>query len=423
MPFNTTKIKDGIKFHKINTNKFKTNLIAVYLTTRLDRENITKNALILSILRRGTNNLKTQEDINIKLEELYGAEFNCGIDKLGNDSVFKFYIESLNDNFIYKKENVLKESLDTLFDIIFNPLTENGCFKEEYVQSEKENLRQIIRARKDNKGTYAYTRCIEEMYKDAPYGLYTYGYEEDLDKITNEELFKTYLNIIQNCKIDIFASGNFEENTEVNELISNNIQKIKLEPRRVEDLYIQNEIKNPTEEQVVKEKMDVSQGKLVIGLDLANTSKENKPIASVYNAILGGGANSKLFQNVREKASLAYSAGSLYIKNKNNIIIRSGIEDKNYEKALEIIKKQLEDMKNGEFTEEDIKNAKQIIIASFNSMQDEQDSTISYYFGKEMEQERVDIETYIKQIENVNKEQIVGIANKITINTIYFLSK
>ena len=185
MPFNTINVEEGIKLHKINTNKFKTNLLAVYLTTKLNRENITKNALILSILKRGTNNLKTQEDINIKLEDLYGAEFNCGIDKIGKDSVFKFYIESLNDDFTYKKENVLKESVNTLFDIIFNPLTENGHFSEEYFNSEKENLRQIIRARKDDKARYAYTRCLEEMYKDEPYGLYTYGYEEDLDKITN----------------------------------------------------------------------------------------------------------------------------------------------------------------------------------------------------------------------------------------------
>lgn len=423
MPFNTIEIKDGIRCHKINTGKFKTNLLAVYLTTKLTRENITKNALILSILRRGTNNLKTQESINIKLEELYGAEFNCGIDKFGNDSVFKFYIESLNDQFSYKKENILEQSIDTLFDIIFNPLTENKCFKKEYFDSEKENLRQIIRSRKDNKASYAYTRCIEEMYKNDPYGLYTYGYEEDLDKITNEELYNTYLEIIKECKIDIFASGDFFKCSEIDDIIINNIEKAKLESREVKDLYVDNEIKEPVQERVIKEKMDVSQGKLVIGLDVTYADKEEKPIISVYNAILGGGANSKLFQNVREKASLAYSAGSLYIKNKNNIIIKSGIEDKNYEKALEIIKQQIEDMRKGEFTEEDIEKAKKLIVASFESMQDEQDSAISYYFGKEMEQGKIDIEAYIKQIENVNKEQIIKVANKVTINTIYFLSK
>ena len=111
------------------------------------------------------------------------------------------------------------------------------------------------------------------------------------------------------------------------------------------------------------------------------------------------------------------------MKNKNNIIIRSGIESANYDKAIQIIKQQIEDMKNGKFTQDDISNAKQLIIASFKSMQDEQDSAISYYFGKEMEQENIDITTYIKRIDNVTKEQIIQIANKITINTIYFLSK
>ena len=423
MPFNTIEVEEGIKFHKINTNKFKTNLLAVYLTTKLNRENITKNALILSILKRGTKNLTTQEAINIKLEELYGAEFNCGIDKLGNDSVLKFYIESLNDNFTYQKENVLEGSINTLFEIIFNPLVKERKFDEEYFRSEKENLRQIIRTRKDDKARYAYTRCLEEMYKDEPYGLYTYGYEEDLDKITNEDLYETYLKILQDCKIDIFISGDFSENSEIDTIVINNIKQRKLEPRKIEDLYIKNESKKPIKEKVIKEKMDVSQGKLVIGLDVIDTNKEEKPITSVYNAILGGGANSKLFQNVREKASLAYSAGSIYIKNKDNIIIKSGIESVNYEKAVNIIKQQIEDMKNGEFSQKDIENAKQLIIASFKSMQDEQDSSISYYFGKEMEQERIDIETYIKQIESVTKEQITNLANKIAVNTIYFLSK
>ncbi len=261
------------------------------------------------------------------------------------------------------------------------------------------------------------------MYKEEPYGLYTYGYEEDLDKITNEDLYKTYLENLKNCKIDIFVSGEFSETSKIDQIVIDNIKKRELNPRKVEDLYIINEIKKSSEEKVVKEKMDVSQGKLVIGLDIIDANREEKPIASVYNAILGGGANSKLFQNVREKASLAYSAGSLYIKNKNNIIIRSGIESANYDKAIQIIKQQIEDMKNGKFTQDDISNAKQLIIASFKSMQDEQDSAISYYFGKEMEQENMDITTYIKQIDNVTKEQIIQIANKITINTIYFLSK
>ena len=414
MSITTTELMEGVKLHKIDTKKYKTNLLAIYLTSKLDRKHVTENALMLAILRRGTKKLKTQEDINIKLEELYGADFNCGIDKLCNDSLFKFYMESLNDEFLYEKENVLEQSTQMLFDIVFSPLTENGMFNEEYFNSEKENLRQIIRSRKDNKGAYAYSRCIEEMYKDEPYGLFTYGYEEDLDKITNKELYNAYLDMLKNSKIDIFVSGNFSEgNSNVDEIIMKQINEKNVQPRNI-DVYVENEVKEP---------MDVSQGKLVIGLDVTKLEPEDKAVASVYNAILGGGANSKLFQNVREKASLAYSAGSLYIKNKNSIVIRSGIEQKNYEKALEIIEKQIDDMKQGNFDETDMKNAKQLIVASFRSMEDEQDSTISYYFGKEMEQENADIATYISRIENVTKEQIVRVAQNVTINTIYFLSK
>ena len=129
----------------------------------------------------------------------------------------------------------------------------------------------------------------------------------------------------------------------MDEIIKTQINEKNVQPRNI-DVYVENEVKEPVEEKVVRETMDVSQGKLVIGLDVTKLGSEDKAVASVYNAILGGGANSKLFQNVREKASLAYSAGSLYIKNKNSIVIRSGIEQKNYEKALEIIEKQVSDL-------------------------------------------------------------------------------
>ena len=421
MSITTTELMEGVKLHKIDTKKYKTNLLAIYLTSKLDRKHVTENALMLAILRRGTNKLKTQEDINIKLEELYGADFNCGIDKLCNDSVFKFYMESLNDEFLYEKENVLEQSTQMLFDIVFSPLTENGMFNEEYFNSEKENLRQIIRSRKDNKGAYAYSRCIEEMYKDEPYGLFTYGYEEDLDKITNKELYNAYLEMLQNSKIDIFVSGKFSEgNSNVDEIIKTQIDEKNVQPRNI-DVYVENEVKEPVAEKVVRETMDVSQGKLVIGLDVTKLEPEDKAVASVYNAILGGGANSKLFQNVREKASLAYTASSSYYRFKNNIFINCGIDIPNYQKALEIIKKQIEDMKNGDFTDEEIENAKNGIIASIKTIDDEQDTEITYYFGQELSGTKTSLEEYIENIQKVNKADVLEVAKQISINTIYFL--
>lgn len=419
MNLETTDIKEGIRLHKIKTNKYKTNLMSVFLTSKLSREDITKKALILTVLRRGTNDLKTQEEISKKLEELYGASFDCGIDKLGDKHVLKFYVESLNEQYLYQKEDILSQSLNILFDIVFNPLLEDGSFKQEYIDEEKQNLRIIIEGQKDNKAAYATQRCIEEMYKEKPYGLYKYGYVEDLEKIDSKNLYEAYLDLIKSCKIDIFVSGDFDEKT-LEEKVKSNQQISKLEPRKVEYLDEESESSNTQEENVVRENMQISQGKLNIGLDVLS---DNKSAVSVYNAILGGGANSKLFQNVREKASLAYSAGSIYIKPKSKIIIKTGIEHKNYEKALQIIKEQIDDMKNGKFSDEDIQHAKELIIASFKAMQDEQDSEISFYFGREIQKESKDIDKQIKEVSEVTKQNIVDVANKIKINTIFFLTR
>jgi len=153
-----------------------------------------------------------------------------------------------------------------------------------------------------------------------------------------------------------------------------------------------------------------------------NENAENSRfIASVYNAVLGGGANSKLFQNVREKQSLAYTAGSGYIRVKNSIFIRCGIEIANYQKALDTINEQLEDMKRGEFNDEDIQNSKELILASIEGITEEQDTEITYYYGQELADRFVSIDEYAKKISEVSKEQIVSLANKTNVNTIYFL--
>lgn len=167
--------------------------------------------------------------------------------------------------------------------------------------------------------------------------------------------------------------------------------------------------------------MQVTQGKLVIGLNVNETAENSRFITSVYNAILGGGANSKLFQNVREKASLAYTAGSNYNRTKNCIFIRAGIEIQNYQKALDTIKQQLEDMKNGNFTDKDIKDSKELIVASIEGISEEQDTEITYYYGQELADRFVNLKEYMEKIREVTKEQIIQIAQNIKINTVYFL--
>lgn len=422
MSYISKDLKQGIKLHCIDTKKFKTNLFAFFITIPLSKNTVTKNALIPALLRQGTANLKTQEEINIKLEKLYGATFDCGIDKIGDNLVLKFYMETLNDEYVPTKENLLKQATNLLFDLILNPFIENEGFKEEYLATEKENMKTLINSKIDNKDRYAFNRCIEEMYKDKPYGLYKYGTIEDLEKIGPKDLYEQYINVINNYKMDIFISGNIEPNS-VFELISKNENINKLQDR--EGKYIlnneQTEVKEETEITTLEEKMDVTQGKLILGLDIFNNELGAKYITKIYNVILGESATSKLFQNVREKASLAYTTRSNYVYQKNNIFIRCGIEIPNYEKAVEIIKEQLEDMKNGNFTDEDLVNAKKYMISGLETLQDEQDSEITYYLGQELSGTLVTFQEYMDKINSVTKEQVQNIANQIKINTIYFL--
>jgi len=419
MRYKEKEIKTGIKIHEIQTNKFKTNLLAVFLSMPIAKENVTKNSLLLAVLRRGSKNMPTQEQISQEMEEMYGASFDCGLDKTGDNHILKFYLEAVNDKFLPQTdENMLKTSIEKLLEIIFNPLVENEAFKEEYVKQEKENVKRIIEGKPDNKARYAFDRCIEEMYKDQPYGLYKYGYIEDLEQITAQELYNYYKDMISKCKIDIFVSGNINESTSI---VEQNEDIQNLQEREPNYKVNRIEAKEEVQEKEVVEEMDVTQGKLTIGLDLHLENEEQKYDAMLYNAILGGTANSKMFQEVREKASLAYTAGSSYVRYKSNIFIKCGIEIKNYEKAMEIIRKQLEDMKNGVFTDEDIENAKKGIISGIKAIDDEQDTEITYFFGQELTDTKTSLDEYMEKIQNVTKEDIIKVANSVTVNTVYFL--
>ena len=392
---------------KLQSNKFKTNLVALFITVPLTKENCTKNALLTSVLRRGTNNLKTQEEISKRLEELYGAGFNCGVDKLGNYHVLKFYLETLENTYTLNSENLLQEGINLLLDIVFNPLVENNGFNKVYVEQEKLNLQKLIESRKDNKALYAKERCLESMFADESYALYKYGSVEDLSNINEINLYAYYKELLKNCKIDLYVTGNNIDNIKVPEISSKNLPQI-------ENLHVA-----PEKPSIVNESQDVTQGKLIIGLDVGNS---DKAVVSMYNTILGGGANSKLFQNVREKASLAYSAGSSYIRRKNVILIQTGIEIENYDKAVKIIEEQLQDMKNGKISDEEFNSAKQLITSSIELIEESKEDMITFYFDQNLFDEHLNVTEYKEMIKKVTKEDVIKIAQKVKEDTIYFLT-
>ena len=204
------------------------------------------------------------------------------------------------------------------------------------------------------------------MYKGTPFGLYKYGYIEDIEKIDANNLYEHYKKLISECKIDIFVSGDIGEEAVI-DLINQNPNVQKLNEREPEYNRKNTPFEKHDKKEII-EKADVTQGNLILGLSIEEESKKEKYVAVVYNSILGGSATSKMFQIVREKHSLAYTASSNYLRHKNCIFIRAGIEIDNYEKTLNLIYEQIEDMKNGNFTNEDIENAK--VRNNWNSKDD-----------------------------------------------------
>lgn len=397
-----------MKIKKIETKKFKTNVYALYLTIPLTKENVTYNALIPTVLKRGCEKYNNQLEISKKLEEMYDATFGIGITKVGNNEVLKFYLESLNNNYLPKNEDLSKTSIEMLLNIVMKPYLVNEKFDDDYVEQEKENLKKVIESRKDNKDTYATNRLLEEMFKEEPYGLYKFGNIDEIDNITSEKLYEKYKELIKNSEKYLYIVGDVE---------NLNIESYNIDEKEI-TISKEFPVKVSEKENIVKEQMYVTQGKLVIGLNTPNNKQE---VIALYNTILGKGANSKLFLNVREKEGLAYSAGSTYLKRNNAIIISTGIEVSKYNKAIEVIKNQLKDMEDGNITEKEMKDAKQFINAGLNLINESSENMIEYRFDKDLYNEEIDIEKYRKEIEEIKKEDIVKVAQQIKIDTIYFL--
>ena len=422
---------DGINLHILKTDKFKTNLLAVFMLTDLNRENVTKNALIPAVLRRGTVNLPTKKEIAIKLEDMYGSVFDASSEKMGDKQVLQFYIDSLANDYTLNNENVLKDSIDLLCDVILNPVTENihhctetSCqtvlsFREDYVAQEKETIKELINSKINDKGSYAINRATEEMCKDEPFGLYKFGYVEDLENITATDLYEHYKNILTTSEIHIYISGNIDEETIETELKD----KFQCVARKYVDKNSNNNVTNNEENNTITEKQNVTQGKLVLGYRLKNADVISDMYKmSLYSAILGGTASSKLFMNVREKESLAYTVRSMYLKHKAIMMVTAGIEIDKYNKALECIKKEIEDMRLGNITDEEIADAKANLVTTYKSFNDKQSSMINLYMGQRFLGVVEDIDTMIAKIKAVTKEDIIEVANKLELEVTYFLT-
>jgi predicted Zn-dependent peptidase len=315
---------------------------------------------------------------------------------------------------------VFADAVSLISDIILNPIIENGAFKEEFVSQEKETLREIISSKINDKAEYANDRAVEEMFKNEPYGLYKYGCEEDLDGITPSELYEQYKKIIKKSTFHIYVSGNLTSE-EAEELFKKYYSGINREYDSNGKVSVSHEKKRLSE---VIDRQDVMQGNIVLGYMLENedVKKEFYKMA-VYNAILGGTASSKLFNNVREKKSLAYTIRSQYVKHIGALFISAGIENENFDIAKECILKEVDDMLNGNISDVEVNDAKVNLATRFKSYNDSQSALIGWSVGQRLLGITEEISKTIEEINKVTKEDIIDVAKRLRLELSYFLTK
>ncbi len=410
------EIGNGIGLNLIKEDKFKSSLLSYYFIRPLSKEEATKNALLPLVLKRGSAEYSTNLKIQRELEENYGAKLSMGVNKRGEKHILRFSIETVNREYVKDKDyiyNVLK----LLKSIMFNPLVEDDYFKQSYLDQEKKNLKTRIEGRINNKRSYAIERCIEEMCEDERFSIYPLGNIEDLEKIDGNLLYKHYKDIISTSPVEVFYTGQYDD-----KLIENLREFISLDRQEVIDIPSEELIYSVENTKTIEEDLDVVQGKLVLGYRTGIHYKDE-----LYNGLLlaadiiGGGPNSKLFKNVREKESLAYYITSTVFKYKSIMTIDGGIEFENFQKTLDIVKKQIEEVQRGDFTDKDIEVSKKSIRSSMESVKDNIFLISSFFFSQRLSGDNRSLEKIISDIENVKREEIIEASSKISLDTVYFM--
>jgi len=412
------KLNDGMYLNLVKTDKFKSNLLSYYFIRPLNREEVSKNALLPLVLRSGTEKFPTKFDISRKLEELYGSDLSISVNKRGEKQVIRFTMEWARGDQLDKKGHDY-EVIDVLRGMIFEPLVKNQAFNPKHVKREKENLENIIRSRINNKRSHARQRCIEEMCKNERYSIYKFGYIEDLPEIDEINLYEHYQEIVKTSPIEVFYVGNYDE-----KLIEYLKEDSEINRGDIISIPQDTIIKLPQTKRIIKEELDINQGKVVLGYRAGiQYDDELYNALIVANDILGGGPNSKLFRNVREKESLAYYINSVIYKYKSLLLIDGGIEFKDFDKTVDITKEQLEDLKKGLFTQEDMDISIKSLKSSTESVKDSIFLISEFFFSRFLSKDNKTLEQIVKEYGEVTKDQIVDAANQITIDTIYFMDR
>lgn len=410
----------GFRVHTIETDKYKTNTLVLKMKAPLSKETVTFRALLPYVLQSGTTTYPSAKQLRTYLDELYGATLNVDLTKKGEHHIITIRLDVANEKFLKEQTPLLNKAVQLLSEIVLQPALENGRFVEKIVEQEKRSLKQRIQSVYDDKMRYANLRLVEEMCKGEPYALHTDGQLEDVDHITPENLFDYYQKALQEDEIDLYIIGSIPEER-VLELVQSHFSFPARTTRPVINQLT--EKKTITNVNEVKEEQDVKQGKLNIGYRTNVTYEDDDYYAlQVFNGIFGGFSHSKLFINVREKASLAYYAASRLESHKGLMMVMAGVEPVNYEKAVQIIRDQMEGMKKGDFTDDEMTQTKAVIRNQLLETIDTPRGLVEVLYHNVVSKRKRPIEEWLSETDRVSREEVVRVANNIELDTIYFLT-
>ncbi|MFC4307358.1 EF-P 5-aminopentanol modification-associated protein YfmF [Cohnella boryungensis] len=407
-----------LRLHVLPTKRFKTFALSLFAGVPLSEDRVSSVALLPFVLRRGTQSYPETLSFRERLDDLYGAGFGFDLYKRGDRQIVQFRLDMINDRFVSATDSLLGEAMSFLGEVLTAPALEEGRFKSKFVEAEKTTVRKRIDAIINDKIRYAAERCVEEMCKEEPYRLLALGQKEKLAELDSGQLYEAYGQWLQEASFDLYVSGDTTLE-EVRELAAKAFRLPKGEP----SVYGKPELRAARPEvQTIVERLDVGQGKLNMGLRVGDTYGSDRYASLlVYNGLLGGFPHSKLFVNVREKASLAYYASSRLDGHKGIMTLQSGIETANYEKAVRIIREQLEAMRAGDFAAEDLQRTRAMIIGQLRELQDSAFERIAFDFSNVISGAERTGESFIAEIQAVTAEMATEAAQSVELDTIYFL--
>ena len=411
----------GVWLRTVHTSKFKSSYLSVTLLTPLDKKTAGANALIPSVLRRGTAVHPDMESLSAALDELYGGAIEPAVRKKGETQCVGFAASFLDDAYALKGENILEPAAGLLGELLLKPHTENGVFSSGYTAGEKANLIDRIRAQINDKRTYATQRLTQEMCRYEAFGADKLGDEETVSAVTPESLWQRYQELLRTAQVEVYYCGSADPDR-VAEALKRALDKLPVNEDRL-DPDCEVRVTAGPEPIVVEEAMDVTQGKLALGFRTGGLTcwEEDYPALVLCNGIFGGTTLSKLFMNVREKLSLCYYASSVLEKMKGLVLVSSGIEFDKYQTAKDEILAQLEAIRRGEIEDWELEGTRRTLIGGHLSTLDDQGRQEEFWLGQTAAGLETTVEELTAQLEKVTREQVAAAAQRLELDTIYFL--